>query len=444
MLQVMRRGGGALEPLLMACHDAALRAAFGRTGRLEARDAAAAIVAEHHSADRWFACDCLGEVSSPPILVPVLGSFVRRHVSGAWPEHAAWCDFYREAAEQAAVSVSYGRDAPTALVRSFTTEPSRWRRELSHVGAEHRRGRLARLLFQLVDSAGLTTAQSGLGQAVAQQYRAIRTASRGVQLEDGIPVSSCLCTYTPALDEFCHRIGLMPAVAFRRTGNPHGVFIGVAQSASKGVIQPIDGDPIPVAGEIAVFAEPDGRDERDGMSARSPYLMACLVGRRAPRSKVEVLRAYLHPCMSPKWLLPVDSNLERATMHQLLSLGRWFGFRLEARLSIHKPLWDLQASPAAADGEAHEPIIPDFIVEVEDHGAKRRAVVETMGYGEAAYRERKRRLRPELERLGGGPVIEHDFHLPADWPQSERDKTFWFACRQALLTRAGPGSAGPV
>lgn len=443
MLQVMRRGGGACEALLTAEHDAFMRAAFGRTGRAVSRGAATGIVAEHHSADRWFACDCLGEMPYPPILVPVLGSFVRRHVAGSWPEHAAWCDFYREPAEQALVNASYSRVAATGLVRAFTGEPSsRKRPGLTHTGTEHRRGRLARVLFQLIEEAGLATAQPNSDRGIVQQYKAIRAAARGLPLEDTMPLSSCLCTYVPALDEFCNRIGSMPSVAFRKTANPHGVLIGVARSASKGFVYPVDGEPIPVAGEIAVFAERDGRDERDTLAARSPYLMACLVGRRAPRAKVEVLRAYLHPCMSERWLLPVDSNLERETFRQLMSVGRWIEFHRGARLTVRKPLWDLASPQDMVDGEAHEPIIPDFIVEAEEGGVVRRIVVETMGYGQAAYRERKARLCSEMERLGGGRVVQHDFHLPLDWPQSERDRAFWFASRQALTIGPGAVPAG--
>ena len=178
------------------------------------------------------------------------------------------------------------------------------------------------------------------------------------------------------------------------------------------------GDPIKVAGEIAIFGERDGRDERDAeVSARAPYLMMCLVGRRASRSRVEVLRAYLHPCMSERWLFPVDSTLERQTMMQLLALGRWFDFRCGVPLTIHKPLWDLARGPAAPQGaevEAHEPIIPDFIVETGEAATAKRVVVETMGYAEAAYRARKQRLRPEMERLAGAPVVAHDFHVLED------------------------------
>ncbi len=134
MLRVVRRGGGAYEALLTAEHDAALRAAFGRAGRTVDRAAGAAIVAEHYSVGRWFACDCLGDVTSRPILVPVLGAFVRRHVDERWPEHAEWCDFYRDASAQAAVSASYGRDAAIGLVRGFAVDAARCRPDMFHRG----------------------------------------------------------------------------------------------------------------------------------------------------------------------------------------------------------------------------------------------------------------------------------------------------------------------
>ena len=83
--------------------------------------------------------------------------------------------------------------------------------------------------------------------------------------------------------------------------------------------------------------------------------------------------------------------------------------------------------------EAHEPILPDFIVDVGEGVAARRVVVETMGYAHAAYRARKLRLKPEMERLGRGPVVEHDFHLPPEWSQLQHDEAFSLTLRQALI-----------
>ena len=380
--------------------------------------------------------------SRPPVLVPVLGSFVRRHVEGRWPEHAEWCDFFRDAAAQAAVNASYRDDTATGLVRAFADGAAAPRQVVTRSGSEHRRSRLARMLFKLLDRSGLASFQYGQRRSLSDQYGALRRAAELVPLEGDLPVSSSLCTYPPRLSEFLGRVGRMQPGRFQRSGNPHGLLIGVARSAAGGVIEPTQGEPIAVAGEISIFGERDGRDDGPGLAAaRGPYLMICLVGRRMREADVEVLRAYLHPCLSESWLFPVDSDLERQTMAKLVEVGRRILAERELPLSVSKPLFDLAEPPEAAPGgqpEAHEPILPDFIVQAGEGATARRVVVETMGYANAAYRARKLRLRPEMERLGGGPVIEHDFHLPAGWSQRQRDHAFTTALFEAL-TAERPG-----
>lgn len=79
-----------------------------------------------------------------------------------------------------------------------------------------------------------------------------------------------------------------------------------------------------MTGGIAILDEEDVHaSTRAALAERAPYVMACLVGQRQPDEPVEVLRVYLHPCMSPTWLLPLDSNCERRTVRQLLSARRW-------------------------------------------------------------------------------------------------------------------------
>lgn len=436
----MRRGGGS-STLLHPDHDAALRAAFGRTGRSAARAAAAVIVNEHHSVGRWFACDCLGDVKSPPILVPVVGSFVRRHIEGRWPEHSEWCDFYREPAAQALVSASYNRQAATGLVRAFSREPNTSRPSLSFCGTEHRRTRLARMLFGILHEAELATFRFGQAQTIKQQFTAIRRVALSLPLEDTLKLSSALCTFRPGLDELIERISAMPEASFRNTCNPHGLLIDVARSASKGVIDMVQGEPLAVAGEISIFGERDSREGGPGLAAtRGPYLVAALVGRRSPRGRVGVIRAYMHPCMFENWLFPVDSNLERQTMLQLVGTGRWFRDRRALTLAIRKPLFDMAEPVPSLPGEevtAHEPILPDFLLDVGEGAANRRVVIETMGYAHATYRMRKQRLRAEMERLARAPLVEHDFHFPIDLSQQQRDAAFTKLLRQTLL-RAKP------
>jgi hypothetical protein len=76
-------------------------------------------------------------------------------------------------------------------------------------------------------------------------------------------------------------------------------------------------------------------------------VMACVVGRRQPDGVVEVLRAYLQPCVSTLWLLPVDSSFERRTVRLLVSLQRWVSRHDGAALTVEKPVFDM-AAPIAA------------------------------------------------------------------------------------------------
>ncbi len=300
----------------------------------------------------------------------------------------------------------------------------------------------------------------------------MRTAARKIELEEDVILASFLCTYLPALPELMAKIARTSPERFRRSHRPHGLLVTMA---AEGRIRPLRGDPIPVRGEIAIFGERDGQEaESSGdRRARSPYLAACVVGRASPDEPVEVLKAYLHPSASPGHLMPVDSNLERQTLALLLSLQDWLGKRREVRVTIDKPVFDLGWSSAPAfdqdavralfdaeallarigdahrasltslrelgikhrpdgDEEARDPCLPDFVLWADaDHGVRHEAViVETMGFADGVYRDRKHRTHGLMSRiLGGAPVVEHDFWSPGGIVQGQRDRQFWLKAR---------------
>jgi hypothetical protein len=336
------------------------------------------------------------------------------------------------------VSASFrrpSREDSLGLVRAFASSGP-LERTLSGASNQHRRGRLARLLFSLLDDAGLTQAKPGESRSIAQQFAASRDVAGDRELDAGIALSRFLCTYPPALAEFTERVAKVPAERFRHS-RPHGVLVGIAVDAGKGRIVPEHGEPFEVAGEISIFAEQDGHDAGRRMTPgeRAPYVMACIVGRRHPDAPVQVLRAYLHPCMARSWLLPVDSNHERATLRQLLSIGHKLRVGRQILLTIDKPVFDLSPpDPSGQQGEAadpHEPVLPDFIVRAE---GGRTVVVETMGYDLPAYRARKAEMHVRMSEVcGGAAVIENDFCQPPAASQDERDRWFRRACEAALL-----------
>ena len=445
MLKVSRRGAVQDVRELSMQEDRALRSAFGRFSERDTRPAGAAVIRRYQRAGAgcWFLCDCLGVGDRPPALVPVSEAHIRRHYEGPWPVHDLDCDFHRDAAEQRAVTRSYVRlpegKAVSLLARLGANDGQRAPR-LTSRSYGRRRGALATLLMQLIEKAELNrVAASGVIAPISDQYKALRIATAGLELDEGLKLSSLLCTYIPALPEFMLRIGQIASGRFKKSGRPHGILIAVVEDAAAGLLQPLRGEPIAVRGEIGIFAERDGhaRQSVDERHARSPYLAICVVGRSAPGSPVEVLKAYLHPCMSAGHLMPVDSNLERQTFHVLTQLQSWLSNRKGIGIAVVKPLFDMsnRSGLDEPDGDpdiTREPCIPDFLLEANrvPTGGRALLVVETMGYADPKYRERKQRTQITMGvAIGGSPVVEHDFHFPNSQTQAERDRRFWLDCR---------------
>ena len=468
MLRVCRRGEVGEMRALAPEEDRALREAFGRFAVPAARAAGTAVVQryQHAGAGHWFACSCLGPGMRPPVLVPVAEAHIRRHRDPPWPGHAAECDFYRDPDEQRLVTRSYARPRRGDLVRlvgKLKAEETPSPLELRGRSYARARGALATLLAELLVRAGLNRiGPDGSVPAIAEQFRALRAAAREIPIERDVPLSEFLCTYAPVLPELLGKVERTAPARFRRTRRPHGVLLAVVSGASLGKLTPLRGEAILVRGPIAVFGERDGHG-RDGAAewqARAPYLAACLVGRAIPDGPVEVLKAYLHPCVGPGHLMLVDSDLERRTLAQLLRLQAWLGRERGIQVAIEKPLFDIgyadkpvaeastpQGSVAQikscpeGDEEAREPCLPDFLLWTRPapRGGHEAVIVETMGYADAHYRERKARTHALMRCvLHGAPLVSHDFHLPAEQPQDERDRRFWLECRWAVT---GPETA---
>ena len=146
----------------------------------------------------------------------------------------------------------------------------------------------------LIEQAGLSHLPPGVPIArLSDQYARIRQAPRSIELERGAPLNAVLATYPPALPELIAKLNRTAPGRFPQTLKPHGLLLGMAESAREGEIQPLQGEPVRVAGEIAIFGEEDGHGagSRNGPATRFPYLISCLVGRRHPDGPFEVLRS---------------------------------------------------------------------------------------------------------------------------------------------------------
>ncbi len=449
MLQVAPKGGVAHATDLPADADRILRAAFGRFGgQPEAREAAVPVVRHYQQlgAGSWFLCDCRPGAERPPALVPVAQTHIRRNQDERWPVHSDACDFQREPSEQRAIVDSYTAGAahrPLRLVRPVgAASPAMEPGEVGQSRSVRRPG-IARLLARLMTDAGLQSIGPGwVCPSLVDQVKAIWTAARTVEIDAGVQLPEFLCTSPAKLGGVLDRIAAAPASRFPRS-RPHGVLIARVAGAGSGALQMLTGEAIPVRGRIAVFGERTGtaRETPAERAARSPYLAACVLGRAAPDEPAGVLSAYLHPCVSERQLMLVDSDLERQTLAQLRSVQAWLGKQNLARAAIEKPLFDIwPRDHGKAEADPRPPCLPDFIVRAAgEDGAANAAVIETMGFADAGYRARKVRSHALMSlALDGAPVIGHDFHEPAGQPQADRDRVFWRAVRWRLAGARQP------
>jgi hypothetical protein len=319
-------------------------------------------------------CDCLASWP-PPILVPVSESHIRRHHTPPWPDHDPDCDFFRDHLEQRVIARSFARrdnGRPASLIGRLSETGMETEAVPRVAGRSYgqSRGTLATTLMQLIDAARLNViSMSGGMPSISEQFKAIRLAARGIQIDDQVRLSEYLCTYLPALPELMVKIANTPASRFATTNRPRGVLIMVVADATRGSLRPLRREPLPVRGRIAIFGEREGhsRQTSEERRCRSHYLAACVVAQASAGGPVEVLKAYLHPCASAGYLMPMDSDLERRTLTKLVQLQDWLQVKAKITVSVRKPVFDaspaLEAQTAGSKNHPSGPVIPDFILE---------------------------------------------------------------------------------
>jgi hypothetical protein len=397
------------------------------------------------STDRgfWILCDCRPASEKPAALVPVEERFLRRHVTDNWPQHAPSCEFYREPAEQVEISASY-RPLPkpqVRLLRSFETSAAAplERRETSMPA--NRRPQLARLLVRLLAEGGLQRVDAGgfTPPPVPDQLKSIWTVARTTSIDRGVLMANVFCMSLAKLPVLMEQIATAPPERYRYT-RPHGLLMIRLREVQAGKLIALNGEELPVVGRLAVFGERPEDEPGPAEDARAPYIALCIVARPTPIDAVQIVSAYVHPCASMQRVMLVDSDYERQTLDILLQFQRQMARRHQVAVIIEKPMESI--GPATDDtGTALPPLIPDFVVTARYRDcSERRVLVETMGYADEGYRQRKLRLHPEMKHSAdAGAVIEHDFHLPGHWPQDWRHNRL----RRALWQAFGPQGEEP-
>lgn len=147
---------------------------------------------------------------------------------------------------------------------------------------------------------------------------------------------------------------------------------------------------------------------------RPPYWVI-LAFRRGKDGQVICSEGYAHAMYSRKCPIPVDSNLERNSLTSISTVAGWLKKTNEyPRMSLVKPLFDIEVE---VDGEKGF-VLPDFIVSVQNEDQRTHSVVvETMGYTDDEYCERKSEQHLGMKLLGR---LCTD---PPKWP-TESNKAF--------------------
>lgn len=434
MLKYADKKSGGLPIELSAEEDHKLRLAFGRFAEEHHRQAGSAVVSTHYEKHRFLHCDCRPDCSDTPLLFLVSGTHIRRQMDGKGTAHNENCVFARDPLEQKELIASY-RESQSEdvfqlnLLRNFATKQSLPQDGGLHVTTNRSRPALARTLCLLLAQAKLDRfyAKDAMHGNQSEQIKYLEQAATHFTLAPDQNLSDWLAISLPDLYNL-KKLLIQNADRWKR---PHGIFIGTFDRIENKTLYPRKAGlkPILISGRLSVFGEGE-------ILQRPPYLVIGLLGQPSRNAKnVEFLDAYAHPCVSWDRLTLVDSQLERETLKLLMSCRDWLAKHHGIETTIKKTLFDVGASETK---DSRELCLPDFILSCRGANVLQKTVViETMGYSDPGYRERKQRMRLLFERVGSGPypvpIIEHDRFQSGITPEAV-DRNF---CRTLCQTIAG-------
>lgn len=403
--------------------DLTLRLGLGRFAKPEHLEAARATVIGLADRERWLQCDCSKE--QQPIMVPVRGERATFRLKEGSADHDVECDFARPPGYQRSINRSLSRVEGNINLGSRRARPPSRPRGIRqrHSHSAEKRSKLARLLMTLIDRAALNRLELPRrvrdqesqkfvwrrSLSLSDQLAAIRSAANGIEVSPGIQASRFLKTDTAYFNDL--KDSLLQSRDEFGDYIPFGLMLFIASHTDGNEIFPVgDGRcPIPCGNaSVRVFGEEPRTVEQ---TARSPYIALCLISENASGDGMEVIRAYLHPCLHKGSLFPVDSNAERSTFKVIDKACEWVAGKQQGlSFDLEKPLFSL--APIEDDNDNAETCtfccIPDFILHCtrdQQQENPLEIIIETMGFeNDQNYSARKERTHPEMMMRTG---IQH-------------------------------------
>ena len=314
---------------------------------------------------KWIACDCLDADGPPPILTPAFLSeaetyYLRRLTSPKRPEHRASCPFFREQATNRISEVrplyppaeppsgyfAVLRPAPEKLAQRPVEDATDDRTR--HVSVP----RLARLLWRLIELAGVNRVPPLPSQveeaSIKSEFAAITRAAAKIEIAPGLELGRALWTHAQALHSNRAYAVLRELARTWPAGHAPQGFLALFSPGFRGhELEVVGAEPVRIANRVQ---SPSARDN----PIRGPYLALVVAGQYPEAHGYAPLRAYAQPIYSGRRFIPIESDIEREALKEILALQRELA-REGIDLALEKPLFDRLTQ----DG----PYRPNFSVE---------------------------------------------------------------------------------
>lgn len=397
-------------PLPAALREALVRWYVGE-GSHQDEKAGITLVQNARIGQRWIACDCLGRTEPPPILTPAFLSeadtyYLRRLTSTKRPEHRGDCPFFRDQVTNRITEVRSATtptDPPSGFFEVLRPAPNRLaQRPEDEANDDRTRNastpRLARLLWRLMDNAGVNTVAPlayGHEWSIREGFAAIGYAAGKIEVAPGIELARAFWTHARPLQAGVVYGTLRKlASVWPKAHAPQGFVLLYAPSFQGHEIHIPDGEPVAVANRVQ---SPSVRGNR----ISGPFLVLVVAGEYPEAHGYAPLRAYAQPIFSGRLFVPVDSDFERKALRRILECQRTLHAR-NIDLAIGKPLFDTMTPEG--------PCRPDFVIEARSRqtGELRTVIVEAMGFDNDDYATAKAVTHPRMRRLGDLLTIDPD------------------------------------
>lgn len=373
-------GSGRIE-LPVVLRAALVRWYVGQGSR-DDEEAGITLVQQARIGARWLACDCLDAHEAPPILTPAFLSeaetyYLRRLTSPKRPEHHPDCPFFRDQVSHRLSEVrrpDAAAEPPDGYFEVLKPAPEKLAQRPDEAASDDRTRqasipRLARLLWRLLDTAGLNRCPpcgDGAETDIAAQFRRLSAAAAKIEVAPGIELGRVLSTHAAALHSRRAFAGLRALSDGWPAGHsPQGFLALFATSYRGSEIFVSGGEPVRVANRIQ-------SPSTESNPVEGPFLAIVVMGEYPEARGYAALRAYAQPIFSGRRFIPIDTAFERPAVKALLDAQRALD-RQAIDLVIEKPIFD-RLTPLGS-------CRPNFLVEARSRstGEIRLIALEALG-----------------------------------------------------------------